>query len=61
MEKYKYKYNDLSGQKFGRLTVIRRVENKIQPGGAHKIMYECLCDCGTTKIVTASNLKRGDD
>lgn len=59
MEKYKYKYNDLSGQKFGRLTVIRRVENKIQPGGAHKIMYECLCDCGTTKIVTASNLKRG--
>ncbi len=40
MEKYKYKYNDLSGQKFGRLTVIRRVENRIQPNGSHKTWSE---------------------
>jgi len=55
----KYKFTDLSGQRFGRLTVVKRVENKVQPNGSHKIMYECLCDCGTVKTVCASNLKMG--
>lgn len=40
------------GQKFGRLTVIKKVSNK----GPAK--YECLCDCGNTIEAFASNLLR---
>ena len=48
------KINDLTGQKFGRLLVIDRVEN--QNGN---IRYLCKCDCGTEKIFYAENLRRG--
>lgn len=30
---------DLAGQRFGRLTVIERAENYIQPNGTHKTQY----------------------
>lgn len=40
------------GQKFGRLTVIKKVSKK----GPAK--YECLCDCGNTIEAFASNLLR---
>ena len=43
---------DLSGQKIGRLTVIKRVESKRRDA-----MWLCLCDCGRDKIVAASALK----
>lgn len=46
---------DLSGHKFGRLTVIRDTGER----KGEKIIYECLCDCGKTKNVSASNLKSG--
>ena len=45
---------DLTGRKFGRLTVLRRVENK----GAY-VMWECQCDCGNVIVARASNLKNG--
>lgn len=45
---------DLSGQKFNRLSVIKRAENK-----GNCTMYECVCDCGKTLIVSYSNLKNG--
>lgn len=45
---------DLTGQKFGRLTVISRAENK---GKATR--WNCLCDCGNEKIVYRTNLTRG--
>ena len=48
------RFIDLTGKEFGRLTVIRRVENK---GDA--IMYSCSCSCGNTKDVASSNLKSG--
>lgn len=47
---------DLTGQKFGRLTVIRRVgvnQNK-------KIQWECTCECGKIKIVSAHCLRNGE-
>ena len=46
---------DLSGQQFGRLSVIR-------PTDARKngeVLWECLCDCGNTVRVVGSALKRG--
>ena len=46
---------DLSGEKFGMLTVISRVgSNKY--GNA---LWNCECDCGGFKIVSTSDLKQG--
>lgn len=46
---------DLTGQKKGRLFVVRPVRKE----GIERLFYECLCDCGNTKIVGAQNLRRG--
>lgn len=46
---------DLTGQKFGRLTVISRSE-KIQN---KKVYWDCVCDCGNTTIAVASELRTG--
>lgn len=48
------KVNDLTGQKFGRLTVLKRVENQ-----GRAVRYLCRCECGNEKIFYATNLKRG--
>ena len=45
------KLKDLTGQRFGRLTVIERAENK-----GRRVRWKCKCDCGNTKIVTADSL-----
>lgn len=45
------KRQDLSGKKFGRLTVIKVHEYKNQ-----KLFWHCVCDCGKTTNVTAFNL-----
>ena len=48
---------DLSGQKFHRLTVVKRhPENNKQ----NKPMWVCKCDCGKVVIVTGSDLKSGN-
>ncbi len=43
------------GERFGRLTVVRRCRKR---SGGH-IQYEVLCDCGNTKRVAASDLRNG--
>ena len=49
------KYRDLSGQKFGKLTVIMCLgEEK----GKH-IKWLCKCDCGNEKIVQGNHLVEG--
>lgn len=50
---------DLTGQRFGRLTVIERVEDHINPSGKPRPQWLCHCDCGNEKIVSADNLKYG--
>lgn len=47
---------DLTGQRFGRLTVLRRYEKNSSQG---KTLWLCKCDCGTETTVTTSNLKSG--
>ena len=48
------KFNDLTGQRFGMLTVIERAENK-----SGRTAWKCKCDCGNISIALASNLVRG--
>lgn len=52
-------YKNLSNQKFGKLTALKRVDDYIQPCGQHVLMYECLCDCGNIVNVRAEYLKTG--
>lgn len=47
-------FEDLTGKKFGHLTVIERVENK----GLY-VMWRCKCDCGNETVTRATSLKNG--
>lgn len=49
----KGKFADLTGQTFGKLTVLERTDNK---GMA---MWKCQCECGNTTVVYGTNLKQG--
>ena len=53
------KCEDLTGQKFGKLTVIKRVENHVQPCGKQYVQWLCKCDCGNETVVRSANLKGG--
>lgn len=48
-------FKDLTGQKFGRLVVIR----KDHVARNHNIAWLCKCDCGNYHITTTANLHRG--
>lgn len=47
------RFIDRTGERFGRLLVVRRAEC------AGRVRWECLCDCGATAIVLAESLQSG--
>ena len=50
------KFKDISGQKFGKLLVIKRIGID-----KHKhTTWLCKCDCGNEKIISKTNLIKGD-
>lgn len=51
--------NDLTGMKFGRLTVISRAKDIISESGYKTAMWNCVCDCGNTKVVRGKCLTGG--
>lgn len=50
------KIRDLVGKKYGKLTVIKRVGSKKTGPNSYSPTWECLCDCGNTKIVDSHSL-----
>ena len=48
-------FKDVTGQRFGLLTVIKRVENDKQGNSR----WLCQCDCGNIKIILGDSLKSG--
>lgn len=46
---------DLTGQKFGRLTVLGLTDKKSD----NRWLWECQCDCGNITKVAAGDLRRG--
>lgn len=50
---------DLTGEKFGRLTVIKRAEDAISDKGIRTKCWECICDCGNKTIVRQAGLQGG--
>lgn len=52
---------DLTGEKFGRLTVKGRADEYISPKGQKYIRWYCDCDCGKKNIIIKGNhLKSGN-
>lgn len=49
------KFIDLTGQKFGRWTVIKYSHKNSK----RMVYWLCKCDCGNEKIVLGNNLRRG--
>lgn len=47
---------DLTGQRFGRLTVLEMAEKKPYSKAA---CWSCVCDCGKKKTVLGTNLRNG--
>ena len=53
----KRKFKNLTGKKFGRLTVIER---HYPNDGGNRIRWLCECECGNKKVIYGHNLKAGD-
>jgi len=54
-----YLTKDLTGQRFGFLTVIRRIENYVTKQGKQLSQWECLCDCGNYTTAYTALLTTG--
>lgn len=51
---------NLTGKKFGKLTVIK-FSGWVKQGKATSVSFwECLCECGTVKKIKGTHLSRGD-
>lgn len=48
--------DDLTGQRFGKLSVVELTKKRKSNGGS---VWKCRCDCGSELEVSAGNLKRG--
>ena len=49
---------DLTGQQFGKLTVVRRGPDRIAKSGK-SVRWECRCECGAQALVDGRHLKNG--
>ena len=54
----KSKYIDIIGQKYGKLTVIKRVEDYVANNNSY-VQLLCKCDCGKEITVLKTNLING--
>lgn len=52
---------DITGQRFGRLTVLERAGSYRICGESQTTLalWRCRCDCGTECVVLGQNLRRG--
>lgn len=53
---------DLTGQTFGRLKIVKRAPDYIQPNGRRRVMWECVCNCPnkTICVVRGEDLRSGN-
>lgn len=50
------KFIDLTGQRFGRLLVVKLIDERKKP---RILQWLCKCDCGNETIVVSQNLRKG--
>ena len=53
------KFINLTGKRFGKLTVIHRDEDIICNNGNHRVVWRCQCDCGNETSVRGDTLVSG--
>lgn len=51
---------NLTGQKFGKLTVLEYSGDHVTPSGQRKRLWRCRCDCGGEITAHGSSLKSGN-
>lgn len=51
---------DLTGQRFGKLTVLERAEDRVTKSGKKLVAWLCKCDCGKKCVIKSTNLKSGN-
>ncbi len=49
------RFIDLTNKKFGRLTVIKRIEDRIQPNGYTVTQWLCLCENDENEVIASSS------
>ena len=54
-----FRFKDITGQRFGRLTVLSRATNKSNGRHGSVVAWLCRCDCGKETVVIGSSLKGG--
>lgn len=50
---------NLTGEKFDKLTVIKRVDDLVLPSGKRVVAWFCLCDCGNEIVARGDYLRDG--
>ena len=55
----KSSFKDLTGEHFGKLTVLYRLPDHITPSGQKQRLWRCKCECGNECDVYATQLKKG--
>lgn len=51
--------DNLTGKRFGRLIVLKQIEDYVSPKGDRKARWLCKCDCGNFHKATSVSLKKG--
>lgn len=55
-----YNKEDLTGKRFGKLTVIEYIGIVKDKNNVNRQIWRCKCDCGNEKIVKSNYLKNGN-
>ena len=50
---------DITGFRFGRLVVIKKIGHHTRLNGRKDVLWQCVCDCGNVVNVRKGNLKTG--
>lgn len=51
---------DLTGLRFGQLTVLGGAISQSEPSGRKRLAWQCRCDCGMVVSVVGENLRSGN-
>lgn len=54
-----WRIKDMTGQRFGKLFVTGRAEDRYGPSGKKVLMWQCNCDCGKQSVVRGRSLRSG--
>ena len=53
-------FRDETGNRFGRLIVLNRAENRVSKKGKQYVRYSCKCDCGNLHEADVGGLRAGN-